>query len=322
MRQIVLVFCLLLTSFSAFAMQDSVKNIDTAVKVTYKPRIIVIDSAALARKNFIRDSATWHYLNPNPNRPNPYVEKLLRDNVTTDLYLLSLPSNFKIVSNRYGVGNYLGQYPKWFLIAILVLLTMFGVVRLVFAQEIANILRAFFDNRILSQLDKEENSLITWQFVFLYIIFSFTVGLFICIVMYKTNGSNGATDFQSFLLMSLATFLFFALKIFILKFIGFLFELQKITTSYLNILYLGFINSLFLLLPATFILALIGAELGRVIIWIFIFVFSVLIGVQLLRLLFKIFMNHQLSKFYLFLYLCTLEICPILLFVKTVHITL
>nr|WP_294900553.1 DUF4271 domain-containing protein [uncultured Pedobacter sp.] len=324
MRQIVLFFSLLLLGVngSAFANQDTTaKTIDTAKNEIYKPRLI-IDSAALARKNFVRDSITWHFLRPDPNRANPYVEQLLVNNVTTDPYLLSLPKNFKRVNNPYGVGNYLNKYPTWFLVAILTLLTMFGVVRLVFSKEIANLFRAFFDNRVLSQIDKEENVLITWQFIFLYLIFSFTVGLFICLLMYKTGASSAATDFSSFLIVSLAAFVFFGLKIFTIKFLGFLFELQKLTREYLNIIYLTYINSLFLLLPATFILTFVGFNHGHLVIWGFVVLFSIFIGFQLLRLTFKILLNHQLSKFYLFLYLCTLEICPILLFVKTINSSL
>ncbi|HTN19416.1 MAG TPA: DUF4271 domain-containing protein [Pelobium sp.] len=323
MRQIVLFFSLLLScSGFAFSAQDSTQQaVDTAAKTVYKPRVI-IDSAALARKNFVRDSLTWYFLKPDPKRANPYVEKLLKDNITTDPYLLSLPKNLKIINNPYGVGNYLNKYPVWFLVAVLVLLTMFGVVRLVFSKEISNLFRAFFDNRVLSQIDKEENVLITWQFIFLYLIFSFTVGLFICLLMYKTSASDAATDFSSFLIISLAAFVFFGLKIFTVKFIGFLFELQKLTREYLNIIYLTYINSLFLLLPATFILTFVGFNHGHLVVWGFVLLFSILMGFQLLRVTFKILLNHQLSKFYLFLYLCTLEICPILLFVKTINISL
>lgn len=323
MRQIVLFFYLLLScSGFAFSAQDSTQQaIDTVAKTVYKPRVI-IDSAALARKNFVRDSLIWYFLKPDPKRANPYVEKLLKDNITTDPYLLSLPKNLKIINNPYGVGNYLNKYPVWFLVAVLVLLTMFGVVRLVFSKEISNLFRAFFDNRVLSQIDKEENVLITWQFIFLYLIFSFTVGLFICLLMYKTSASDAATDFSSFLIISLVAFVFFGLKIFTVKFIGFLFELQKLTREYLNIIYLTYINSLFLLLPATFILTFVGFNHGHLVVWGFVLLFSILMGFQLLRVTFKILLNHQLSKFYLFLYLCTLEICPILLFVKTINISL
>ncbi len=313
----------MLLSFSGFGFQPqgSVTAKDTVSEVVFKPRI-VIDSVALARKNFIRDSLTLHYLSPDANRPNPYVEKLLKDNITTDPYLLSLPDNFKIVKNPYGVGIYLNKYPTWFLATVLVLLTMFGVVRLVFAKEIANLFRAFFDNRVLSQIDKEDNVLITWQFVFLYLIFSFTVGLFICLLMYKTSVSNTVLDFNSFLILSFIAFVFFGLKIFAVKFMGFLFDIQKLTGEYLNIIYLTYINSLFLLLPATFILTFIGVNHGSLVVWCFVLLFSMVIGFQLVRLTFKVLLNYQLSKFYLFLYLCTLEICPILLFIKTINSSL
>ncbi|HEX7366749.1 MAG TPA: DUF4271 domain-containing protein [Pelobium sp.] len=323
MKQFFLVSYVLLLSFAGFGFQqqDSTHNVDTAQKQVYKASI-VIDSAALARKNFVRDSITWYFLSPNPNRPNPYVEKLLKDNVTTDPYLLSLPKNFKRVNNTYGVGVYLIKYPVWFLAAVLVLLTLFGVVRVVFTKEITNLFKAFFDNRILNQIDKEDNVLITWQFIFLYLIFSFTVGLFICLLLYKTNTSSSVLNFSSFLMISFIAFICCGLKILVIKFIGYLFELQKLTKEYLNIIYLTYINSLFLLLPATFVLTFVGVNHGEVVLWSFIIVFVLIIGFQLFRLMVRILLNHRISKFYLFLYLCTLEICPILLFVKTVNISL
>ncbi|MBC7654281.1 MAG: DUF4271 domain-containing protein, partial [Oligoflexus sp.] len=40
------------------------------------------------------------------------------------------------------------------------------------------------------------------------------------------------------------------------------------------------------------------------------------------RITFNILLNYRLSKFYLILYLCTLEICPIILFAKTISTSL
>ncbi len=320
MRQVFLFFILVAPIFNSHAIfaQDSLKVADTTIKVIYKPRV-VIDSAALARKEFVRDSMMWQFMKPDPNRANPWVTKLLADNLTTDPYLLSLPKKFKRANNPYGVGTYINSYPVWFIVAVLLLFTAFGVIKIVFYKEITNLFKAFFDNRILSQIDKEDNVLITWQFVFLYLVFSFTVGLFICLLMYKTSASNAATDFPSFLLISVAVFVFFGLKIMVIRFLGFLFEIQKLTREYLNIIYLTYINSLFILLPATFVLTFVGVSYGYVVAWAILGLFSVLIGFQLIRLVFKILANYQLSKFYLFLYLCTLEICPILLFVKTIN---
>lgn len=316
----VLFFCISQTSLG-YALQDSTQNTDTVVKIKYK-QLTALDSAVLARKAFVKDSLTWYFLKPDPKRANAYVEKLLKDNVTTDPYLLSLPKNFKKVNSSYGLGVFINKYPKWFLLVTIVLLCLFAIVKIVFSKEMSVIFNAFFDDRTLSQISKEDNVLITWQFLFLYLIFSFAIGLLICLLMYKTKASNAATDFKSFLLISLFAFVFFGLKILSLKLIGFLFDLKKITKEYLNFIYLTYVNSLFILLPVVFSLSLVSINQGYIIIWAFLILFSGLIGFQFIRIAIKILLNHQLSKFYLFLYLCTLEICPIILFAKTIDISL
>jgi hypothetical protein len=48
----------------------------------------------------------------------------------------------------------------------------------------------------------------------------------------------------------------------------------------------------------------------------------VIIGVQFIRITFNILLNYKLSKFYLIIYLCALEICPIILLAKTISISL
>src|SRR5690606_17650554 len=105
---------------------------------------------------------------------------------------------------NHGKGTPLNKYPFWFLPAMFSVLTLFGITRLAFGKEIANLFNAFFDNRVLSQINKEDHVALNWQSVFLYIIFSLTLSLLICLVMYKLKGSATATDFSIFLLLSLA----------------------------------------------------------------------------------------------------------------------
>ncbi|WP_120183111.1 DUF4271 domain-containing protein [Pelobium manganitolerans] len=324
MKRFTFLFCLLLNGICmlASAQQDSVLLADTVAQAqTFKPRII-IDSAALARKNFVRDSITYYYLKPDPKRANPWVEKLLAENTTTDPLLLSAPKKYKKVATTYNVGNQINKYPVWFLVAVLLLLTVFGLINIGFSKEVALFFKAFFDNRTLNQIDKEENILVTWHFIFLYIVFSFTVGLFVCLLIYKANLSNSTAGFSAFLLVSLAALVFFGLKVLAVKFMGFLFEVQKLAKEYLNIIYLTYVNALFILLPATLVLTFVGTNQTETVLWIFGVAFLLLIGFQAIRLGFKILLNYRLSKFYLFLYLCTLEICPILLFVKTISMSL
>jgi len=292
-----------------------VKTDTTKAKTKYYP---IIDSAALAKKNFTRDSVINYFLKPDPKRENPFFNKLITDNLVSDPYLLSLPKNIKIVKSNYGLGRFLGKDPLWFLIIILMILFTFGILKIIFSKEISLLLKAFFDNRTLIQINKEDNALVSWHFFFLYILFSLTLGLFISIVLYKLKGAATAKNIDNYLIISSLVFLFFGLKIFLLRFIGFLFQIQKLIRDYLNLIYLTYFNTFFLLLPITLYLILTTIVFGNIISNIFLVAFFGIIGVQFVRITFNILLNYRLSKFYLILYLCTLEICPIILFAKTI----
>ncbi|MEO5910712.1 MAG: DUF4271 domain-containing protein [Pelobium sp.] len=318
-----LFFLLLFICFDGFSQlnKDSLQlKKDTTVN-PYRSRYIP-DSATLARNNFVRDSITWHFLKPDPARPNPFIENLLKETIVTDPYLLTAPQNLKVKKNNYGLGQYISQKPFWFLPVILGILLFFGIVRIIFKNEIDVIFKAFYDDRILSQINKGENILISWQFLFLYLIFSLTVGLLICVILYGAKSSYLATDFKFFLLLSLFAFIFFGVKILILRFLAFMFELQKLVKEYLNIIYLSYFNSLFVLLPLTFCLVFINSQHSPLFITIGIVLFFAIIGFQFLRITIKILLNYRLSKFYLILYLCALEICPILIFATIINTSL
>ncbi|MBC7653672.1 MAG: DUF4271 domain-containing protein [Oligoflexus sp.] len=291
----------------------------TKTKIKYYP---IIDSVALAKKNFTRDSIINYFLNPDPKRENQFFNKLIADNLVSDPYLLSLPKNIKIVKSNYGLGQFLKQDPLWFLISILIILLSFGVLKVIFSKEISLLLKAFFDTRTLTQINKEDNALVSWHFFFLYVLFCLTLGLFICIGLYKLKGSAPAKNIDTYLVISGLIFLFFGLKIFLLRFIGFLFQIQKLVRDYLNLIYLTYFNTLFLLLPITLYLILTTFVYGNLISNIFLVAFFGIIGVQFIRITFNILLNYRLSKFYLILYLCTLEICPIILFAKTISTSL
>jgi hypothetical protein len=285
-------------------------------------KYIVIDTAALLRKAFIADSLTYYFLKPDPKRVNPYYEQLVNDFIVTDPFLLSLPKNVKIVGNNYGLGLFLKKSPQIFIYIFLIILIFFGVVRVVFDKELKDIFKAFYYNRLLAQINKEGNSLVSWQFLFLFIILALSTGLFICVLFYKINGNQNITQIDNFLLITLSAFLFFSLKIFVIKFIGYVFLIQKLTKDYINIIYLTYFNSLFLLLPITLCLILTDINQKNYIIDTFLVLFSVIFGVQFIRIAINILLNYKLSKFYLILYLCTLEICPLILFAKTINSSL
>ena len=298
--------------------QDSLTK-DSTFKFNNYP---AVDSAERARSKLIRDSLIYTYLKPNPNRANQFTDSLLKAVLVYDKYLLTQAKSVKIKKINYGFGEVIIKDPLWFLVISIILLIFFGVIKILFKKEVDLIFRAFFDNRTLGQVNKEDNVFVSWQFLFLYLNFVFSVGLFVCLIFYKTSASASAAEFPIFLLVTLFAFVFFGLKILVLRLLGFVFKVQKLVRDYTNIIYLTYFNLLFVLLPITFCLALINLQDQYYLFWSLMILFSSIITFQYLRITFNILLNYRLSKFYLIIYLCALEICPILIFAKTINTSL
>lgn len=310
-----------LYSADAFAIQQDSSVKDNITNFRRK-NFIVIDSAAKARTAFLRDSLTYSYLKPDPNRANQFTDSLLKEVLVIDSYLLTPAKSVKIKKNNYGFGEIIPKEPLWFLLTSILLIVFFGIIKILFKKEVDLIFRAFFDNRTLSQLNKEDNVFVSWQFLFLYLTFALTVGLFACLILYKASASGPATEFTIFLLVSLFAFVFFGIKILILRLLGLVFKVQKLVKDYTNIIYLTYFNVLFILLPITFCLSLINIQEQYYLFWGVLALFSAIVAFQYLRITFNIILNYRLSKLYLILYLCALEICPILIFAKTINTSL
>src|SRR5690606_20225108 len=102
-----------------------------------------------------------------------------------------------------------GREP-WVLVAIGLLLLFLGLVRVSFPNEVLSIVQAFYNDRMLLQVNKEDTLYSSWPFVFLYILFGFAVGLFIylCNAYYSGGGHDGM---ERFLGISLFVMLLFIL---------------------------------------------------------------------------------------------------------------
>ena len=311
-------------NLSVFAQlsKDSAQNLNIDTIIILNSNYKNIDSAALVRKTFIADSLTYQYLKPDPKRINPYYNQLVKDFFVTDPFLLSSPKGIKVVNNNYGLGLYMKKSPKLFIFIFLFILVFFGVVRVLFSKELSNIFKAFYDNRFLAQFSKDDNYLFSWQFLFLFIILSLTIGLFISILLFKYNGNQSVVKIDTFLILTLISFIFLLFKIFVLKLIGNLFLIQKLTKDYINFICITLFNSIFLLLPIILCLILLDTNRENYIIESFLVFLLLIFSLQFVRIAINVLINYRLSIFYLILYLCALEICPLILFAKTINISL
>ena len=92
-----------------------------------------------------------------------------------------LNKNFRLSSIKKNVlqpGLALPKGEMWVLIVVGLLLVLFAVLKRSFSKQLSAIIQAFFSNRALVNLNKEDNLFTSWPFLLLFIQFGFTIGMF------------------------------------------------------------------------------------------------------------------------------------------------
>jgi len=317
-----LIFCLL--SFCAFAQVDSTQNEVQRKPLTYWQRLDSVKQAKLIENKriadsvkFVQDSLQMQWIKlPDADRPNLFLDSL------KDLYTVkngdffTWNDQFKDVKQTLKNGAPKRTRDMWIL-GVIVSLTLFlAVIRVSYPNEIITMIQAFYNNRVLAQISKEDNLFNSWPFIFLYLLFGFTIGMFLYLVSKYTQLGGVAEDFNLYLIFSISILVLFTLKIITLRFLGFLFNISRLVREYVSILYLSYFNTALLFLPLVLVMAFLPRNLASSFVVFAIFILAITFLLQLLRAGNSIFKTYSLSKFYLILYLCTLEIGPILILIK------
>ena len=211
------------------------------------------------------------------------------------------------------------HYTKYdFLVAGILFISFALFVRLYVKnrKRLSQVIKSFYLNT--SQFSREGLSLGNGVSVFLSVLSVFTLSIFIGQLINYYGFSITTGNFNYFVVTSLLIILGYSLKLISIKILGYIFQTPKPASEYIITIFL-FVNTLGLFMfPIVVCLAfakqinpLIFIYSGDVIILYFLlmrFIRGFIIGLNTLRA----------SKFYLFMYLCTLEIFPIVIMVKII----
>ncbi|WP_462266554.1 DUF4271 domain-containing protein [Mucilaginibacter sp.] len=325
-------FALLLLFFGigcccAYAQQEdttvaAVADTVAAPKRVYQPRIFtVLDSVAAAMRNRekqLSDSLSLVFVSrPDAARHSQFYDLIKKQYFYKGYGFYSMPSDAK---HNLREGHSRHTRDPGVLLIILGLLVYTALLTRIMSKDVQNVWESFYSKRILSQVSKEDGLFNSWGFIGLFLLFGFTFGLFI----YQLAGYNDVfysiSGPQLFLSFSLLIIILFAVKLILLRFIGLVFNISRLVAEYISILYLTYFNITFVFLPVLLCFSLLAAPyipymLGTaVVLIIIIFVW------QYLRSSVNIISSFKFHKFYLFIYLCALEICPILILIKALNI--
>ena len=219
-----------------------------------------LDSVAMAtqlRQQFVEDSLATMFIMPDSNRVNLFTAYIINHELYKGHTFLDIPFTSK---RKAGDGHNRNSRDPWIIAIIIGLLLYTAFLNLTLGTEIKSIFQSFYSKRA-SMMDKEDRGMNLWAFIGLFILFGLTFGLF----LYQLAGYNGVyysiSGMQLFIALSLIIISLFAFKFLLLKFLGFLFDIDHIVGEYITTLYLTYFNIAFVFLPVAVCFSLIAAQL-------------------------------------------------------------
>ena len=195
-------------------------------------------------------------------------------------------------------------------------------IKVVYVQFLTPVLFSAFNYKKAQKLYHEKSLPAQNAFMMLQVILAINGGLFLLFVSdYFDFYLPGISMPLLFLIFSLAILVLFWLKSFALRITGFLFDKSKLFAEYRH--NVSLYNKIYglLLLPVVVGLLYGGDSLYVLLIYSGLALLAVFYLLQLVRGL-EIIIRKGVSLFYLFLYLCALEILPIIVLYKLVQLFL
>lgn len=213
-------------------------------------------------------------------------------------------------------SNYYHQ-PSWVLAVIILGIMIVGYLHTAFYNQLTDFIKAVFNSRIANRLSMEEHAISHPVSILLSVNFILITSLFI--LQFTSSGffSEHRIDFSlvSFLLIAVTIFFVYLIKILFLKILGFIFYKREIAGKYVFTIFL--INQILgiLFIPLVTFIAYGMQLFANGFIYFGIAIFLLGFITRIWKGVVSIFPTKE-YWFYLFLYLCTLEILPLLAGIK------
>ncbi len=195
----------------------------------------------------------------------------------------------------------------------------FWFVIIIFARQsytfrLRQIFSATFKPKQVKLLQREGNLLKQSFPILLLLLFAFVISSFVFLIINQQNSNSFYFSLgEGFILLYGFVVLFHLLKFVLIKFLGILFETQLLSKLYLLDHFLFYISEGIVLFPVLILFVYSGLH-------IFLYLAVILLVVLWLFRLKRAFVLGlgctNYSSHYLFLYLCTLEVMPIILIYK------
>src|SRR5690606_17411815 len=180
---------------------------------------------------------------PDPNRPNRFADSLRKVLIVEKGDFMGWIAFANHLEKQLKPHDEKAARDRWVIASIGLLFLLLGIVRVSFPNEVMSIIQAFYNDRMLMQINKEDTLYSSWPFIFLYILFGFVTGMYLYHYNLYYLEHRSAHGIHVFIGISLFVIFLFIVKILVTRFLGFVFDLQRVVREYVSILYLSYFNA-------------------------------------------------------------------------------
>lgn len=311
-------FLLLLLPLGLWAQTDSVVQARVPKLADSVGRVQnVANSDSLKR---VSDSLAVMYIKyPDPNRKNRFIDSLMKLYQVKNLDFIAWAKQFGRPINHEGEGKLRKHGQSWVLVVILCLVLGFAVLRIAYRNDINMLMNAFFDHRFLAQQTSAGGFFTSWPFMLLFVLFGFTIGMYLYLIGSYLQLSYALSGVEWYVILSLLIMGLLILKVYVLRFLGFVLMVQKAVRVYTSILFLSYFHAALLFLPLIVAFSLSSSAYAVLFIYAGMAIALFITVFQAIRGAIHVLSHYQFSKLYLFIYFCALEICPMLVLIKVLR---
>lgn len=217
--------------------------------------------------------------------------------------------------NAQPLNNEIGD---WFTISLIVLVALFTWFRFFYYRIFRQLYTSFYNITTTNQIVRDESVLLQRASLILSIISYMLMGLFLyqLSIFWAWDMGNLQGGLLRFVFLSLSVAIAYSIKMISLRFLSSVFEIEKPVALYIFNIFLMIMMIGLLLLPINILLAYGPIQYRPWLVHVTLSIIALLFLYRIIRAI-GIWMGIPgFSLFYLFLYLCTFEIAPLLIIWK------
>ncbi len=302
------IYCLFLQLIVSGILQAQTLGefLDSVPKITYVHYQRDTDSIAYVKI----DSSLIHV--------NDTIRKLVLSKYA-DMKFNFMDSTIKLDNRKYVNRNLIKLRKSdnhWIIFTFLFIILLYTVIRNIYDKTLVVIFQAYWNDRAINQFTRDDNFLKLRNTLLYFILFTSVYGLLIMYIFNYFDVNIHYEGIEKYIFICLCTGVFYLSKFILMKISGYVFSIQKLISGYLSVLSISnFVYSI-IIIPILLFYQFVPSIFQSYLLGLVLILFCFNTIYKYLRTGSFILNNFQFPKFYLFLYLCTLEIMPLLIIYK------